>query len=437
MICPASWRPARDAERGARLRCVNRVVRSLLALGAGALAFSAAPAHAAVACDEPGADWSSVTPAQAGFDAVKLQAALDYGTTQGGASLRVYRNGCRVAADRAFAVNRDVQFESWSMAKSITSLVFGRAMTLGLISPDDPVGSLLPEADPGHGALTMRDLLTASSGLKWTGTRDYDIFMPDRLRDALTADVVHPPGTFFEYSQSGPALVAEAVQRAVGEDFQKFAQEQLFGPLGIEPGTWSWTRDSQGHTQGFFGLHMRTDDYARLGELMRRDGMWRGRRLLMKRYVRESTAPSPTNGCYGWLIWVNDAKPCIGPTISSRPVRDRRYFPDLPTDTFHFEGLFGQIVSVFPDQGIVVARNGQDSPLNLAGGTDTEGELYAKIMASLTDGSFTPPPAADPTVPGDGGNPNPDEGFQKALTPGGLFDTLQPYTAPPLAPRGT
>ena len=44
-------------------------------------------------------------------------------------------------------MNRDQQFESWSMAKSVTSLIFGRAMKLGLISPDDPVGSLVPEAD--------------------------------------------------------------------------------------------------------------------------------------------------------------------------------------------------------------------------------------------------------------------------------------------------
>lgn len=433
-----TWRrrhAGRTAIRLATLRSVRRVTFIASLVAASTLAV--APAHAARSCTEPGADWQSATPAEQGFDAAKLQAALDFGTQAGGASLRVYRNGCRVAADRAFAVNRNVNFESYSLAKSITSLLFGRAMTLGLISPDDPLGSLLPEADKAHGAITMRDLLTGTTGLKWVGTRDYDIFTPDRIGNALTTEVEKQPGSFFEYSQNGPALVAMAVQRAVGEDVQAFAQRELFGPLGIEPGTWGWKRDSKGATQGFFGLEMQTDDYARFGELMRRGGLWNGRRLLSQRYVRESTAPSERNGCYGWLIWVNDAKPCIGPTVSERPVRQRRYFPDLPTDTFHYEGLFGQIVTVMPTQGIIVARNGQDSPLNLAGGTDTESELYEKILAALTDGSASPPVGdGGATVRGDGGNPNPDEGFQFAFSRDGLSETQKGLAVGPLPPAG-
>ena len=73
------------------------------------------------------------------------------------------------------------------MAKSVTALMFGRAMQLGLIDPEDPVGSLVPEADAAHGRITNRDLLTMTSGLRWNGLRDYNIFtMPDRVRDALT-----------------------------------------------------------------------------------------------------------------------------------------------------------------------------------------------------------------------------------------------------------
>ena len=144
-----------------------------------------------------------------------------------------------------------------------------------------------------------------TSGLQWNGLRDYNILMPDRIAEALTVPVEKQPGTYWEYSQSGPALVAEATQNAVGEDFQAYAQRELLGPLGIEPGTWRWQRDSAGHTQGFFGVHMVPDDFARLGELMRRGGVWRGRRLLSKRFVREAVAPIPQNGCYGWFIWVN------------------------------------------------------------------------------------------------------------------------------------
>ena len=113
--------------------------------------------------------------------------------------------------DRLAHQNRNEKYESWSMAKSVTSLIFGRAMTMRLISPEDPVGSLVPEADGPHGAITARDLLTMTSGLRWNGFRDYNVFTKrDRVHDALTLEIAHPPGTYFEYAQSPVALLAEA-----------------------------------------------------------------------------------------------------------------------------------------------------------------------------------------------------------------------------------
>ena len=126
------------------------------------------------------------------MDAAKLQDAMDYGTQNAGFALRVYRHGCLVAEDRLASANRTSTYESWSMAKSVTSLVFGRAMQLGLVSPDDPVGSLVPEADGPHGTITLHDLLTMTSGLQWNGLRDYNIFtMPDRIQ--RRADARHRP----------------------------------------------------------------------------------------------------------------------------------------------------------------------------------------------------------------------------------------------------
>ncbi len=252
---------------------------SLASLCAIAFALVALPgaAGAAVHCEEPGTgDWQAVTPAEAGMDAAKLQDAIVYGQQNTSFAIRVYRHGCRVGEDAAAPVNRDTRYQSWSLSKSVVAIVFGRAMTLGAISPDDPLGSLIPEADGPHGEITMRHLLTMTSGLEWNGLRDYNIFMPNRLQNALTTPVARKPGSYWEYSQDGPALLAEAIQRAVGRDFQEFAQNELFGPIGISPGDWHWQRDSAGHTQGFFGLHMSADDFGRLGELMRRGGVWNG-----------------------------------------------------------------------------------------------------------------------------------------------------------------
>ncbi len=382
-------------------------------MAAVACLAAAGPAHAAKTCAEPAEGWERATPADAGMDPARLQQALDYGSANLGFAVRVYRRGCLVGEDRLAAVNRNQRFESWSMAKTVTSLMFGRAMTGGLISPDDPVGALLPEADGPHGAITMRHLLTMTSGLRWNGLRDYNIFtMPDRVRDALTLEVVREPGTYYEYAQSAVALLAEAVGRSANEDAGAFVQRELMDPLGIPAGAWHWRRDPAGHVQGFFGVNMRPDDFGRLGELLRRGGVWRGRRLLSARYVREATSATPTNGCYGWLIWVNAAAPCVGPTVSERPVEQGRDFPDLPADMYKFAGLFGQLVTVFPSQELVVVRTGQDPALAFAGGADWEHGLYRRVLDSIVDGSVPPPPAP-PRVNDE--RTNPDYGFHTSL----------------------
>jgi CubicO group peptidase (beta-lactamase class C family) len=399
-----------------------------------ALCVAAAPAHAAKSCQSPKGDWERATPAEEGMDAAKLQDAMDYGTSQLSFAVRVYRRGCLVAEDRSAAVNRTQTYESWSMAKSVTALIFGRAMTLGLISPDDPVGALFPEADKAHGTIVMRDLLTQTSGLRWNGFRDYNISMPDRIRDALTLDIAHKPGTYFEYAQSPVALLAAAVGRAVGSDapgyVQTFGQRELLDKLGIPADAWHWNRDSAGNVGGFWGVNMRPDDFARLGELMRRGGLWRGRRLLSKRFVAEAIAPSQTNGCYAWLIWVNAATPCVGPTITERPVSNTRDFPDMPADMYRFSGLFGQLVTIFPSQDLLVVRTGQDPGLVFSGGADWEHELYRQVLGSITDQKIVPPgpPPAGPA------QQNADYGFQTSFGEPNQYG--KDYVQDPLPPAG-
>ena len=412
--------------------------RPVLALAAAlALLGAAAPAQAAKTCAEPAAGaWERATPEEAGMDAARLQEALDHGTANLGFSVRVFRRGCLVGEDRGAGVNRNQQFQSWSLAKSVTAMVFGRAMTLGLIQPDDVVGGLVPEADAAHGEITMRDLLTMTSGLRWNGFRDYNVFtMPDRVRDALTLEPVKPHGTYFEYAQSAVSLLAHAVERAAGEDFEVFAQRELMDPIGIPDEAWYWERDKQGHVLGFMGVNMRPDDYGRLGELMRRGGVWKGTRVLSRRFMREALAPSATNGCYGWLIWLNAAKPCIGPTIAERPYADQRQFPDLPADLYRFSGLFGQLVSVFPTQELVVVRTGQDPGLagGFTGGGNWEHDLYALVLAAITDTEVEPPGDAE-GVPA-AQEANADYGFQTALLEPDQYSAgASPPELPPAGP---
>lgn len=391
-----------------------------------------AGADAAKHCTEPAAgDWKEAAPAEAGMDAAKLQDAIDYGTSEGGLAVRVFRYGCLVGRDRLASGNDNQKFESWSLGKSVTSLLFGAAMTRGEISPDDRVGALIPEADRAHGQIPLRDVLTMTSGLHWNGFRDYNIFTQrDRVRDALTLGVDHPPGTFFEYAQSPVALIPKAVEGATGDDPQAYLQKHVLDTLGIEAGSWEWERDEAGNIEAFWGARMTVGDFGRLGELMRLGGVWRGERVLSRAYVNGALEASPTNGCYGWFIWVNSAKPCIGPRISGRDVVDEYGYPGTPRDGFVFSGLFGQIVAVFPSQGIVIVRTGQDDQASLAGGTNWQIELFRRVLKSIVDEPVD--------LPDDGEGEtieSSDEGFQNAIfNPGEYSQGAFPEPLPPAGP---
>ncbi len=176
---------------------------------------------------------------------------------------------------------------------------------------------------------------------------------------------------------------------------------------------------------------MSADDFGRLGDLLRRDGLWRGRRLLSQSFIRQALSASRTNGCYGWLIWLNSSKPCVGPRVSGRPVSGSRDFPTLPPDLYRFSGLFGQVVSVFPSQDVMVVRTGQESSPALSGGSSWEQGLYERVLGAITDQRVPRQP--------DSGDPNPetpdaDRGFQTAVFNPGEY--LPGIVQPPLPPAG-
>ncbi|WP_406689277.1 serine hydrolase [Saccharopolyspora sp. ID03-671] len=339
-------------------------------------------------CSEPGAIWQRATPEEAGFDAGKLREAVAFAQAAGSGAVRIYRNGCLVAEDAVNPESRAVPTQSFSVAKSVTSMVFGRAWTQGLMSPSDPVGSLYPEADAAHGRLDMRNLATMTSGNEQTLSRDFNLAMPDRVRDALTVPLIHRPGEYYNYWQSGVSLLADSVTRASGRDFQDYAQAELLGPIGIPRERWSWVRDAEGHTAGYYGMFMRADDYARIGELLRRDGVWNGQRLLSREYVQDAVRPTEPYPCYADLIWRHAVAECNG---AEQP------FLGLPPDMWEFNGAGGQLVDVFPSQGIMTVRTGVDDATSQPTSGESRRKFHDMVLGALEEPVPTPhvPPGED------------------------------------------
>lgn len=379
------------------------VTALVVPLAAGA-APRPAPGHL---CAEPAAVFGAADPAKANLDPVKLQQAIDFATSRRSEAVRVYRYGCLVGQDRLAQLNEHLPMESFSMAKSVTSLLAGRAITLGKLSLEHPVGRYVPEADAAHGAITVRDLLTMSSGLHWNFYRDYNIFPVDRVADALSLPFDRRPGTWFEYHQSPVTLLAKVVERAAGsKDLEQWARAELFGKLGVADDAWSWERDAAGNVAGYYGIRTTPDTWARLGELLRRRGQWKGENLISPVYVDQATAPSPANPGYGFLFWLNGSDHVIAPTTFSRAVYKGNALPSAPRDLYMMSGLFQQRVYVIPSLDMVVVRLGvhgnHETDLRSAVWTASNGEFeheFFRILMRAVKDRAVPDPGPYRTPP--------------------------------------
>ncbi|MHB1138928.1 MAG: serine hydrolase domain-containing protein [Microthrixaceae bacterium] len=360
-------------------------------------------------CDQPvsGAEFERVDPDRVDLDADVLAEAVAYGTARGAQSVRVYRHDCLVATSGLDPATESSTLPAWSMTKGVVSMVTGRAVALGHLRVDAPIGTYLSGLDEAHAAITVEQLLTQTSGLRFAWANDLNAAANlDSAARVLTRPFEATPGTTFIYAQTTVTALVAVVEAAVGEDFQSFAQRELFEPIGITRGQWHWDRDTVGRTQGFAFLYMQPTAFARLGSLLLDGGSWRGRRLIDESYVRAGSVGTLANPGYGYLWRTND-----GPDGVAGPLED----PDLesmsaaPEDTFWLSGLFEQNVIVVPSLDLVVVRMGLPQelfgdPMGEVKGRrpDWDHRFFRILLTGLRDvelpdpGEWTPPPPGPP-----------------------------------------
>ncbi|MFD5178705.1 serine hydrolase domain-containing protein [Nocardia sp. NPDC058379] len=337
----------------------------------------------------PGHAAPRATPEDVGMDAAVLTDALDFGTRAGGIAVQVYRHGCLVG-DRTPTAN--VPLPLASATKGVTSAVVGRAVTLGRLDVDDPLGKFFPRADPAHANLTVRQVLTQTTGLHFSWPADLAGLQTDAVGQTLAAPADHAPDSTFQYAQNTPMLLAEIVEIATGVDFQGFAQRELFAPLGIDRANWVWLRDRSGNTAVNGGLAMRPDDLARLGRLLLQEGRWGGEQLIAADYLREATTGTAANPGYGFLTWLNSGDTYRGTEVPTAVSYDRPQFPGSPRDMYSYEGALGQFLTVIPSRDLVVVRLGVplrvdlDNPVAMltGSGNPDNKELFQRVTRAVT-----------------------------------------------------
>jgi CubicO group peptidase (beta-lactamase class C family) len=286
--------------------------------------------------------------------------------------LLVLKDG-RIVFERYWLGNdATTQSASWSVGKSFVSALVGVAVDEGAIgSIEDPVSHYAPMLEGGaYDGVRLKDVLQMSSGARWNedySDPDSDINRWLRILeeggsiDAFAAGRVRgcEPGTYNRYNTTDTHVLGMVVRGATGRSLTEYFREKLWEPLGAEADAF-WVVDSTGVELAGGGLNAVLRDYAKLGELYRRGGVWNGRRLLSEAWVKASVTPDAPHLMpgprpdadhslgYGFQWWVvgNGAYcaigvynqfVCVDPatrTVIAHTAAFRRYAADLRPESY-------------------------------------------------------------------------------------------------------
>jgi len=240
------------------------------------------------------------------------------GQVEGMRSLLVARNGVLVAEGYFNGHSANTLHNVQSVTKSVMSALIGIAIDLGYIEDIDvPIGDVLEGVvdglDTDRGGITIRQLLTMTSGLEWSGLGSANEFIrwisaPDQLDYVIGKPLVDPPGTRFNYNDGATHLLSVVLTEATGESTLEFAQRHLFAPLGIDSG--QWPVDNRGYNIGAAGLALTSRGMLRFGMLYLNGGVDGGRAIVPAEWVMASTQAHisteqaiPYGTRYGYLWW--------------------------------------------------------------------------------------------------------------------------------------
>jgi CubicO group peptidase (beta-lactamase class C family) len=362
--------------------------------------------------------WQRVAPIEAGFDPAALAAAITFATEhesrwprslyypdgsyvgnvewnetgpwseivgpvreRGGPAGLVLRGG-RIVAEWGDIARPDHTF---SIAKSYLAVLAGIAVADGLIPDvDAPVRETVDDpllAGPHNGQITWRHLLQQSS--EWAGELFGKSDQVDHFRQigpgADNSRKGQPrqrqaPGTLYEYNDVRVNLLAYCLLKRFGRPLPEVLRERVMDPIGASQ-SWEWlgystswvtiggrqVQSVPGGSHWGGGLIIDTLDHARFGLLIARGGLWNGRRILSKDWIRAMVTPSPTLADYGYLWWLN-----TGPGAN----------PALPGRAFSALGAGTNVIWIDPDHDVVVVARWLDK-----GAVD---DFLSRIVGAVT-----------------------------------------------------
>ena len=262
------------------------------------------------------------------------------------AGFLVIKDGRVVAERYAHGHGPASVWVSFSVAKSVLSLLYGAALKDGSIrSLEDPVTRYLPQLRGSvYEEVKLRHLLQMSSGVAWVedgSDPNFDLakFVRAGRAGGLEAQLAYmkrrprqaPPGAAFNYN-TGETNVAGAVLRAAtGRTLAAYLSEKIWKPAGMESDAYWLLLRERDSEHGGCCISATLRDYGRLGLLALRGGVTSdGASVLPDGWMKEATTPAPTAPNYGYLWWLDGG------------------------GGFAASGLFGQHIYADPGRRVVV-----------------------------------------------------------------------------------
>jgi CubicO group peptidase (beta-lactamase class C family) len=301
----------------------------------------------------------------------------DYMTQQNTAGLVIVQDG-KIRLERyGLGFDPEGRWTSFSVAKSFTSTLVGAAIQDGYISSlEDKVSRYIPDLrGSAYDAVTIRQLLTMSSGVRWNEDYEdpnadvakFNNATPDSGVDATVSYMrklprAHPPGEVWNYNTGETNLIGVLVSSATKKSLAEYLQERVWHPAGMAS-TATWLQGKTGHEIAGCCLQAATRDYARFGLFVLANGTAGGRQIVPSDWFDQATRKQKDIGQagrgYGFQWWTND------------------------DGSFAAQGIFGQGIFIDPQRRLVIASNSNWTRATLGPESNSREEFYAKVQATI------------------------------------------------------
>jgi len=270
---------------------------------------------------------------------------------------------------------------SFSMAKSIVGLAVGAAIDDGSIeSVFQKIVDFIPEFQTEQNKdLSIRDVLTMSSGLNWdesygslfsTTTEAY--YGTDIRNLIYSLKVIEKPGVEFKYLSGNTQLLAMVVESATGKKLANYVAEKFWIPMGaVNKALWCLD-DVDGMEKAYCCFNSNARDFARWGQLVLNNGAWKNDTLISPEYVQVSTQPAShlvdetgnNINYFGFQWWIQNVNNWHVP---------------------YMRGILGQYVFVIPEENAVVVRLGHKRTSEKKNHHPVDTWLYLETAKKIID----------------------------------------------------